>query len=139
MRAYFDSSALIKRTVMEPESATLIETIDEWVTEGFAFASSTLAWIEVTRAIRARRDDEAPAEIVLLIENAVAGIDEYPLTEQVADVARRIGPAALRSLEAVHLATASLVSADLVCAYDERLVRSAQELGFRTVSPGKKW
>jgi len=98
--------------------------------------SSTLAWIEVTRTIRSRLDDEPPAEVIQLIENAVAGIAECPITEQVSDIARRLGPSTLRSLDAIHLATATLVGADLVCAYDTRLLTSASELGFRTISPG---
>lgn len=136
MQIYFDSSALIKRALQEAESNALVDALDDWVAEGSAFASSTLAWIEVTRAIRSRHDDEDPAEIVVLIENAVAGIDEHPLTDQVSDVARRLGPSSLRSFDAIHLATATLIGADLVCAYDQRLLLSAQELGFRTISPG---
>jgi hypothetical protein len=42
----------------------------------------------------------------------------------------------LRSLDAIHLATATLVNADLVCAYDQRLLLAASELGLRTISPG---
>ena len=136
MRIYFDSSALIKRAIREKESAGLIEAIDQWTVEQAAMFSSTLAWIEVTRTIRSRLDDEPPAEVIQLIENAVAGIAECPITEQVSDIARRLGPSTLRSLDAIHLATATLVGADLVCAYDTRLLTSASELGFRTISPG---
>lgn len=136
MRIYFDSSALVKRAILERESNALVERVDSWVSEGSTLVSSTLAWIELTRTIRSRREDESPQEIVRLIENAVAGIDESPITETVADIARRIGPVSLRSLDAIHLATATLIGADLVCAYDERLLSSAAELGFRTISPG---
>jgi PIN domain. len=136
VRIYFDSSALIKRAIREKESAGFIEAIDRWTSERAAMFSSTLAWIEVTRTIRSRLDDEPPAEVIQLIENAVAGIAECPITEQVSDIARRLGPSTLRSLDAIHLATATLVGADLVCAYDTRLLTSASELGFRTISPG---
>jgi predicted nucleic acid-binding protein len=98
--------------------------------------SSSLAWIEVTRTVRSRLDDEPPKEVIQLIENAVAGIDECPITGPVSEIAHRLGPSTLRSLDAVHLATATLVGADLVCAYDARLLTSASELGFRTISPG---
>lgn len=136
MRIYFDSSALVKRAIREHESFSLIEVIDQWIRGGSTLVSSTLAWIELTRTIRAGRDDEPPQEVVRLIENAVAGIDESPMTETVADIARRIGPSSLRSLDAIHLSTATLIGADLVCAYDRRLLTSAQQLGFRTISPG---
>lgn len=136
MRIYIDSSALIKRAVREHQSVALIDAIDQWVAEQSALYSSTLAWIEITRTVRSRLDQEAPAELVEAIENAVAGITECRITEPVADIARRIGPATLRSLDAIHLATATLVGADLVCAYDQRMLTAAAQLGFRTISPG---
>ncbi|MHA6669810.1 type II toxin-antitoxin system VapC family toxin [Homoserinimonas sp. A447] len=135
MRIYVDSSALIKRAIREHESAALIDAIDQWVAEQSVLYSSTLAWIEVTRTVRSRLDQEPPAEVVLSIENAVAGITECRITEPVAEIARRIGPSTLRSLDAIHLATATLMGADVVCAYDTRLLISAAELGFRTISP----
>lgn len=136
MQIYLDSSALVKRALREDESDALIERIDEWVREGSQLVSSTLAWIELTRSIRSRRESESPQEIIRLTENAVAGVDESPMSETVADIARRIGPTTLRSLDSIHLATATLIGADLVCAYDRRMLASAEELGFRTVTPG---
>lgn len=135
MRIYVDSSALVKRAIREPESSALIDTLDQWVMEQSVLYSSTLAWIEVTRTVRSRLDQEPPTEVVQSMENAVAGITECRITEPVADIARRIGPSTLRSLDAIHLATATLIGADLVCAYDQRMLTAAAELGFRTVSP----
>ena len=60
---------------------------------------------------------------------------ECPVTEQVVSIARRIGPTSLRSLDAIHLASAAVLDVDLVCAYDQRMLIAAAELGFRTVSP----
>lgn len=136
MQIYLDSSALVKRAIREPESDALIEQIDEWIGEGSHLVSSTLAWIELMRTIRSRREFEPPRELIRLMDNAVAGIDESPMSGTVADIARRIGPATLRSLDSIHLATATLVGADLVCAYDRRMLASAEELGFRTLAPG---
>ncbi|MBX3079488.1 MAG: type II toxin-antitoxin system VapC family toxin [Salinibacterium sp.] len=133
---YVDSSALVKRALAETESRQLVETLEGFVRDGDRLFSSTLAWIESTRTIRSRLDASPPGEVVELVSVALSGVIEYFVTEQVANVARRMGPASLRSLDAIHLATATLVGADLVCAYDQRLLLSAQELGFRTISPG---
>jgi len=133
---YVDSSALVKRALAETESRQLVETLEGFVRDGDRLFSSTLAWIESTRTIRSRLDTSPPGEVVELVSVALSGVIEYFVTEQVADVARRIGPSSLRSLDAIHLATATLVGADHVCAYDQRLLLSAQELGFRTISPG---
>lgn len=66
----------------------------------------------------------------------MSGIIEFPITDHVVSIAARLGPTALRSLDAIHLAAATLMNTDLVCAYDQRLLQAASELGFRTISPG---
>ncbi len=66
---------------------------------------------------------------------ALSGIAEYPMTEAVVSLARRIGSPRLRSVDAIHLAAATIIDADIVLAYDERLLSVASELGFVTASP----
>lgn len=136
MRVYFDSSALLKRTLDEAESDALESEIQLFVDSGSDLLSSALAWVEVTRSLRSRLDVESPKVIAALIDETLVGIVGSPISPEVIDIARRLGPLTLRSLDAIHLATATLVGADLVCAYDKRLLASASELGFRTISPG---
>lgn len=135
MRVYADSSALIKRGVVEPESLALRRALTEFSAADDVIISSTLAWVETSRSIRSRMDDADPVEVAELIETAMSGILECPITEQVIGIARRLGPSTLRSLDAIHLATASLLDARVICGYDDRMLRAAHELGFRTVSP----
>jgi predicted nucleic acid-binding protein len=137
VRVYLDSSALVKRGLHEEESEALMDALRSFDTAGDDLFSSSLAWIEVGRAIRSSLDAEAPAFVADQIEIALSGIDECTLTEGVVGIARRIGGPQLRSLDAIHLATATLIDADLVVAYDERLIQSANELGFVTSSPGR--
>jgi predicted nucleic acid-binding protein len=136
VRVYFDSSALLKRVLREPERESFAEAFRGLISAGAEFSSSSLAWVEVSRTIRVRLEAEAPPRIIDLIEIALSGIEEFPISEQVVDIALRLGPASIRSLDAIHLASASLLGADLVCAYDQRLLGAAEELGFRTLSPG---
>lgn len=42
----------------------------------------------------------------------------------------------MRSLDAIHLASAVADDADLFIGYDKRLLVVAEEMGFRTLSPG---
>lgn len=135
MRVYFDSSALLKRAIREAESADLISALDRFANDGALLLTSTLATVEVTRGIRLRLDAAAPTKVVELVDTALSGFTERPIDEQVIGLARRLGPSSLRSLDAIHLATATLLDVDLVCAYDQRLLTSASELGFRTISP----
>lgn len=136
MRVYLDSSALIKRSIDEDESIDLTATVERHLRGNDILLSSALATVEVSRILRSRLDDEAPQYINDLIEVALGGVAECALSSQVIGIARRLGPGHLRSLDALHLATASIVAADVVIAYDSRLLRAASELGFRTASPG---
>lgn len=136
MRVYLDSSALVKRALTEEESLPLIGAVDGHLRDHDLLVSSALGTVEVSRILRSRLDEQPPHYVNDLIEVALGGIAECALSSQVIGIARRLGPGSLRSLDAIHLATASIVAADLVIAYDERLLRAASELGFRTASPG---
>jgi hypothetical protein len=64
-------------------------------------------------------------------------MDECTMTEAVINIACHLGGPQLRSLDAIHLSTATLIDAELIVACDERRIRSAHELGFVTRSPGR--
>ncbi|WP_327638506.1 type II toxin-antitoxin system VapC family toxin [Kribbella sp. NBC_00482] len=136
MRVYFDSSALIKRVVAEDESDDLVDFLDAHYEQGDVLASSSLAWVEVSRVVLARV--RTPADAGELIDGAMSGIDERQLTAEVVSVARRIEPLILRSLDALHLATAVLIDADLVVTYDERLADACRRNALAVASPGRR-
>ncbi|MEV8374070.1 type II toxin-antitoxin system VapC family toxin [Kribbella sp. NPDC056861] len=135
MHIYVDSSALIKRVVAEAESDALVEFLDEHYSRTDLLASSSLAWVEVSRVVLARvksADDAGE-----LIEGAMSGIDERPMSADVISVARRIEPLILRSLDAIHLATAVLIDADLVVTYDDRLADACRRNALAVAMPGR--
>lgn len=126
---YLDSSAIVKLVVPEPESQALrryLTTRDERVTSG-------LARVEVLRALRRARGDERTlhqAEQVLE-RVALLAVDE-PVLRSAAD----LEPGRLRSLDAVHLATAlSLAGLEALVTYDLRLLDAAAEAGLAVAMP----
>ena len=135
MRVYVDSSALIKRAVAEAESHTLEQALDRHVHAGDALVSSTLAWIEISRALRARLDGDDHDVVSEAIDDALSGIAERPITADVVSLARRIDPNVLRSLNAIHLATAVLLDVDTVLTYDDRLAEAARHNGLAVSAP----
>jgi len=135
VRVYVDSSALIKRTVAEPESDALDATLERHAADEDALVSSSLAWVEVSRALRARLDAANRDEVNDAIDVALSGIAERPLTAEVVSLARRIDPAVLRSLNAIHLATAVLLDADVIVTYDDRLAEAARHNGLTVAAP----
>lgn len=125
---YLDSSAIVKLAVVEPES----EALRRYLRRRRPLVSSALARTEVGRALlplgkpAVRRGAEVLARIDLL-----------RVSDRLLDAAARISPAELRSLDAIHLATAQQLGSDLagLVTYDERMSRAAQDLGWAVAAP----
>lgn len=129
---YLDTSAMVKLVAAEPESAELIEWLNGRADE--ALATSAIGHIELVRA--ARRIGHTA---VLAAQRISNGIDTLLLTESVAATARTIGRAELRTLDAIHLATAA-VHRDRIsafCAYDVRLLAAAEAEELSIAAPGR--
>ena len=90
-----------------------------------------LATVEVTRTAR-RLGGRAPAVAV----GVLAGLRLLAI-EPIAPAAAQIGGTTLRSLDAIHLATAASISRQLgaLITYDQRMITEAQALGLRVRSP----
>jgi predicted nucleic acid-binding protein len=139
VRVYFDSSALIKRAVQEPESDAVEARLDRYVAEEAVIISSSLAWIEVSRALRTRLDDRSYGEDEIhdAVEGALSGVAERLITGEVIALARRVAPPRLRTLDAIHLATAILLDVDEVVVYDDRLIDACRHNGLAIAMPGR--
>lgn len=127
---YLDSSALVKLVVLEPESAPLRAFLRTHVLR----MSSALAEVEVPRALR--RAGYGAAEHRRAIE-MLARIALVDIDRQILRSAAALGPPGLRSLDAIHLATALSVSQDLagIVTYDERLSVAAGDAGVAVWAP----
>lgn len=129
---YFDSSALLKLIFDEAESAAL----SGWIGPASAAhpaVSSELSRVEVLRGCRRVDPGTLPAARSLL-----AGIDLIPISGDVVDHAAEIEGTLLRSLDAIHLASAAGVRAALTTfvTYDHRLGAAAAAAGLTVVAPG---
>jgi len=139
VRVYFDSSALIKRSVAEVESDALEAAFGRYVAEDAVIVSSSLAWVEVSRALRTQLDGGSYGEdeIQNAVEDALSGVAERLITGEVVGLARRVAPPRLRTLDAIHLATAIVLDVDEVVVYDDRLIDACRHHGLATASPGR--
>ena len=135
MRVYLDSSAVLKRVLAEGESPDLVAALDQHHAEGDVLMSSSLAWIEVARALRSLHRATL-AEIAHDVDAALSGVAEHPLVAEVVALARRVNPAVLRSLDAIHLASALLLDAAIVLTYDQRLAAACIDAGLAVAAPG---
>ena len=139
MRVYFDSSALIKRSVQEAESDAVEAAFNRYVAQDAVIISSSLAWVEVSRALRTRLESGSygEGEIHDAVEGALAGVAERLITEEVICLARRVVPPLLRTLDAIHVATAIVLDVDEVVVYDDRLIDACRSNGLATAVPGR--
>ena len=126
-RAYFDTSAIMKLSHFEACSQSVIDYLDETEIE---VSTSVLAEIEVIRALERVRVDTS---------DAVKGFFLIGLDEDVRREAARVGSPSLRSLDAIHLATAlSIGDRELeFVTYDERQADAARQAGLKVVQPGR--
>ena len=115
----------------ERESADL----ELWLSDrrGEPVTSSELARLEVLRGCRRLDAGTVPAARELL-----ADIELISLSSRVIDEAGDIAEPSLRSLDALHLASALSIATDLTAfiAYDRRLATAAEAAGLPTIQPG---
>lgn len=129
---YLDSSAMLKLVRREEETTALLEWLGLHPDQ--PVVTSELGRVEVLRAAR-RIGGQALAEA-----RAVVGdIDLVPLDRAVQDVACDIGSPLLRTLDALHLASAMLLGDALnaFVTYDHRLADAASSAGLVVASPGQ--
>lgn len=127
---YLDTSALVKLVVDEPESAALADWLDDRPDD--VLCSSAVSRVELLRAARRRSPATVPATVALLCELALVPVDSPVL-----ELAAEIGPPGLRTLDALHLASAAGLGPDLSAfvAYDGRLIEGAALLQLPAISP----
>ncbi len=133
MRFYLDSSAILKRIFDEAESMALIAEMELWLEDGDSLLASSLAWVEVGRALLNRVNG---SEAEQLAADAFDNVYEHYISTEVVSLARRVNPAQLRSLDAIHLASALLLDVNAVVTYDERLAAACAGNNLVTTAPG---
>lgn len=125
---YLDSSAIVKLAVAEPESAALRRRLRR----RRPLVSSALARTEVLRALLPGGPAATSAGRAVLATLDLVRVNDRVLTD-----AGALEPADLRSLDAIHLATARRFGTDLglLVTYDDRMLAAAAHLGIRTAAP----
>ncbi len=131
MKLYLDSSALVKLVQREAETEALrrflqLHRADERVT-------SALARVEVVRGVLV-----GGPTAVAHARRQLARVHQVTMDVDLLDRAGTLAPGSpLRSLDAIHLATAQLLGPDLraVVTYDQRMAAAAHALGMAVVAP----
>ena len=129
MAFYVDSSAMLKLAFTEPESVQL----REWLTQDQpVLVGSDLVRTETIRAVRRTFPEQ--------LDRALTTLGLLNLLRVTPTAFRRasdLGPESLRSLDALHLASALELGEDLdgMITYDSRLTVACARHGVRVVAP----
>jgi uncharacterized protein len=126
---YIDASAFVKLFSAEPESFAVAGAIDQGHP---ALVANEILAIEASRTA-ARLGGDAPETASMLLRKVAL----RPLTSQVRQLACRIGTPPLRTLDAIHLATAAVLGDKVgaILTYDIRLAEASAAVGLRVIAP----
>ena len=125
---YLDSSALVKLVIAEPESRALRRSLQRQRPR----ITSALARTEVARATM-----PFGSEAMARSEAVLRRVEIVRINDRILRLAGSLEPSELRSLDAIHLATAQLIGSDLkwIVTYDERMADAAHVLGMSVRAP----
>jgi len=126
--AYFDASALHKLVVTEPETEALKQETQAWPRR----ATSRLAVVELIRDVRRADPALEPAA-----RRLIGGVTLLADSNRVLLDATQLEPQTLRTLDAIHVATAYRIRPVLAAfvSYDTRQLEAAGALGLPVASP----
>jgi predicted nucleic acid-binding protein len=127
---YLDASALVKIVVAEPESDALLAFLRSRPDR----VSSALSLTEVPRALRRAHFVGAVRRRAQRVLARLALVD---VDRRILSAAAALEPSALRTLDAIHLATVLVVREDLagLVTYDRRLAAAAERLDLEVLAP----
>ncbi|HEX3813413.1 MAG TPA: type II toxin-antitoxin system VapC family toxin [Mycobacteriales bacterium] len=133
---YLDTSAIVKLVRAEPESAELVEWLNS---RDEGTVTSVLAEVETVRALR--REAETQTELLADVSAVLGQIARFDIDAAVRATAAAYPSPGLRSLDAIHLATADQLGAagasvTAFVTYDKTLARVAMEAGMSVIGPG---
>ncbi len=126
---YLDSSAFVKLVVEEAATAALRSFL---ANRDARRVSSALLRTESLRAVR-----HLGPEALATVREGLRRVDLIGMDDRILDAAGTLAPQVLRTLDAIHLATALAVGDDLeaIVTYDERMIEAARLLGLPTATP----
>ena len=106
---YADTSALVKLAVDERETQALRIELNRWDT----VATSVITEIEPARAVARARERGTTTLDDVAVGTITAALLELELTAEIRRAAAALQPTTVRSLHAIHVATAASLGADL--------------------------
>jgi predicted nucleic acid-binding protein len=126
---YLDASALVTLLSGRPYAHELRAFLAG--RPGMPMATSTIGFVETVRTL------DSIGDYPTVMTDLVRNITEVLVTEEVRDAAAHL-PAGLRTLDAIHVASAQVIGGALnaLVSYDKRMLEAARSVGLPTAAPG---
>jgi uncharacterized protein len=129
---YLDTSALAKLVVTETESKALRAWLGR--RRGTSLVTNSIGVLELLR-MAARVSQGAVAAATLLL----AHVDQLALTPRALDATAQLPPPEVRTLDALHVASATeLADLQTVLTYDRRMADACTGYGLSVTMPGAR-
>lgn len=123
---YLDASAIVKLVVVEAESDAILR----WYIESDRIVTSRVGIVETRRAVERREYD--PGRLMAVLGR----LDVIELDVQIGERAADLRPDHLRTLDAIHIATAlAIPEIDAFITYDDRQAEAARLVGLPVIRP----
>ncbi len=124
---YLDASACVKLVLAEPESRAIAAALEN----AERLVASEILEVEVMRATRRGGGQAAVARAQL------DGVRLLPLSDDIRRRASELTPLSIRSLDAIHIATALELGERLdgLYTYDEQMATAARNAGLDVQAP----
>lgn len=128
MLAYLDTSAMVKLVVAEEETQVLVLTLGD---------ADLVASAVVRTELRRAAGRHGNREITQRVERLLTAVNMVALSDLILDRAGKLSPTSMRSLDALHLASALSLAdqLDFVVSYDVRLADAARSHGLEVTAP----
>lgn len=123
---YLDPSAIVKLIASESGSDGMLR----WYVESDRIVTNRIGIIETRRAVERR--DHDPDRLMAVLGR----LDVLELDAQIGYRAAELRPAKLRTLDAIHIATALIIGElDAFITYDDRQAEAARLVGLPVIRP----
>ena len=122
-----DSSELVHRAQAIQAARLWRPPLEMLDANAYSLASSAISHVEISRTLLRSESIDAAKK---LAQHALSDVDSLPPSLAILELAATLPVQFLKSLDAIHVASALLVSADVVLTRDRQMQRACEELGL---------
>jgi predicted nucleic acid-binding protein len=129
LRIYLDSSELVHRAQAIQAAGFWRPPLESLDANEYSLASSAISRVEVSRTLLR---SESPDVANQLARQTLLDVDSLAPSAVILELAATLPVRFLKSLDAIHVATAMLIQADVVLTRDQQMQRACADLGLAT-------